>query len=69
MITIRVYRSGGGPQANKVVKVHSPSTVLENRTNSTGSADFDFDRGKYTVYVDGKQVYRGTIADVQTVYI
>ncbi len=69
MITIRVYRSGGGPQANKLVKVHG-ATVSEGRTDMNGSANFpNLKRGKYEVYVDGKRVHNGLVADVQVVYI
>jgi len=71
MITVRVFRRGGGAQVRKKVSVHSGMTRLDKFTNSNGSADFEeFDRGNYTVYVDGgAPVYRGLIADVQVVYI
>lgn len=69
MITIRVFRSGGGPVANKKVRVHSNGTS-ESKTDANGSANFEhLQRGQYQVYVDGKQVYSGPIVDVQVVYV
>lgn len=69
MITVRVFRSGGGPVAGKKVQVHS-NTTSESKTDTSGSANFEhLKRGKYQVYVDGKQVYSGPIVDVQIVYV
>jgi len=70
MITVRVFRTGGGPQAHKKVKVHSGAGVSENYTDVNGTAHFErLPRGKYGVYVDGQRVYYGPIVDVQVVYI
>jgi hypothetical protein len=70
MITIRVYRSGGGPLVNKTVKVHSRSGMSKELTDSNGSANFsNLTRGTYTVYVEGRKVYSGPVVDVQIVYI
>lgn len=70
MITIRVYRSGGGPQSGKEVSVHSTFGVSKERTDSNGSANFsNLKRGSYQVYCDGKKVHDGPVVDVQVVYI
>jgi hypothetical protein len=70
LITIRVYRSGGGPQANKLVRVHSKFGVSDGRTDTNGTVNFpNLKRGDYEVYVDGKRIYNGPVVDVQVVYI
>jgi hypothetical protein len=71
MITIRVFRESGNASAKGVkVSVHSSTGTRDARTDSNGSADFPYDGGKdYKVYVDGREVYRGTIVGVHTVYI
>ena len=70
MITVRVYRSGGGQGVpNKKVKVHSSLGVKSAITDSTGSAHIPYDRGKYKIYVDGKEVHNGPVVDVVVVYI
>jgi hypothetical protein len=69
MIAVRVYRSGGGPQSGKEVKVHGQG-VSTARTDSTGTAKFEnLKRGKYDIYIDGKKIYSGPIVDVQVVHI
>lgn len=70
MITVRVFRRRGGPQSHRQVSVHSGSTQTKENTDANGSANFErLYRGEYTVYVDGKEVYKGLIVDVQVVYI
>jgi len=69
MITIRVFRSGGGPISGKDVKIHDGG-ISTKRTDSTGTANFEnLKRGKYEIYIDGKRVYKGPIVDVQVVYV
>ena len=70
MITIRVFRRIGDAPASGVKVTISAAGHTSARTNSDGSADFDLPGGRdYKVYVDGKQIYHGSIAGVQTVYI
>jgi hypothetical protein len=73
MITVRVFRRGGGPVSGKEVKVHGQGLgqgSSTGRTDSTGSARFDnLNRGKYDVYIDGKRYYSGPIVDVQQIPI
>lgn len=71
MITIRVFREiGNAPAKGVKVAVHSPTGTREARTDSNGSANFDYDGGRdYKVFVEGREVYRGTIVGVQTVYM
>ena len=71
MISVRVYRSGGGNRGvpNKEVVVHGSMGRESNRTDSTGTAHFKYKRGNYKIYVDGKIVHDGLVADVAVVYI
>jgi hypothetical protein len=69
MISVRVYRRGGGPQIGTEVKVHGQG-VSAQKTDSKGTANFEnLARGKYDVYIGGERVYSGVIIDVQVVYI
>lgn len=71
MISVRVYKSGGGNRGvpNKEVVVHGSMGRRSSRTDSTGTAHFDYKRGKYKIYVDGKIVHDGPVVDVAIVYI
>ena len=69
MITIKVFRSGGGPQVNAEVRVKGPNGISTGRTDSRGIVDFNLKRGKYQVFVGGKSLYNDLIVDVATVYV
>ena len=69
MITIKVFKSGGGPQVNVEVRVKGPNGISKGRTDSRGVVDFNLKRGKYEVFVGGESLYNDLIADVATVYV
>jgi len=69
VITIKVFKSGGGPQANVEVRVSGPNGISKGRTDSMGVVNFNLKRGKYEVFVGGKSLYNDLIADVQIVYV
>ena len=71
MITVKVFRElGNTPVQGKKVTVHTSTGSLSSTTDRNGSAHFDLSGGKdYKVYVDGKQLYAGSIAGVQVIYV
>jgi len=71
VITVKVFRElGNSPVQGKKVTVHTSTGALSSTTDGNGSANFDVSGGNdYKVYVDGKQLYSGSIAGVQVVYL
>lgn len=74
MFTIRVYnRMNDKPEVGRKVQVFFEGCFRGNtstiRTNYRGEVDFEYDSGRGTVYVDGRNVYEGDISGRVTVYI
>ena len=71
MIRIKVFREGSSVEVSgKKVSAHSDSGAASGFTDKNGCVDLNLPNGKsFQVYVDGKQVYRGSIVGVQIVYI
>ena len=74
MFTIRVYDSKNDrPAVGNKVQVFFDGLLRGNtkteRTNYRGEVDFEYDSGRGSVHVDGRNVYEGEISGRLTVYI
>lgn len=70
-VLIKVFDSRTGNFAsNKKVSLHSAMGYRTATTDSSGAANFpQANSGNYTVYVDGREVHKGSIVGVITVTI
>jgi uncharacterized GH25 family protein len=74
MISVQVfYRSSGKPVASQGVSVAFDGWFRGHTdkqfTNSNGECHFNCDNGTGTIYVNGSNVYKGTISGRTIVYI